>query len=99
VRPRRISLVLSLAAPLLAAEVQSAENVPTVGYLLIGSSECKMTARDEAFYGGLRDLGYVPGQTITVDRKCFGTGDEMRNLLSGFVDRKIDVIFVGAPVA
>jgi putative tryptophan/tyrosine transport system substrate-binding protein len=97
VRPRRISLVLSLAAPLLAAEVQSAENVPTVGYLLIGSSECKISARDEAFYGGLRDLGYVPGQTITVDRKCFGTGDELRNLLSGFVDRKIDVIFVGAP--
>ena len=66
-----------LAAPLVG-ETQPAGNVPTVGYLLPGPSTCPFTSRDAAFYQGLRDLGYVAGQSITVDRKCFSTGDEMR---------------------
>jgi putative ABC transport system substrate-binding protein len=81
----------------LAAQAQPAGNVPTVGYLLPGPSTCPFTSRGEAFYQGLRDLGYVASQSITVDRKCFSTGDEMRKVLSAFVDRKVDVIFVGAP--
>ncbi len=62
--------------------------LPTVGYLLAGPSQCKLAPRDEAFYQGLRDLGYIPGQNITVDRRCFSTGDEMRNVLRGFVNRR-----------
>jgi putative ABC transport system substrate-binding protein len=84
-----------LAAPL-AAVAQPTGNLPTVGYLLPGPSQCKLAPREEAFYQGLRDLGYIPGQNITVDRRCFSTGDEMRNVLSEFVERKVDVIFVGA---
>jgi len=97
----RRSFLGTLAAGLLAAphavEAQRAGSVPTVGYLLAGPSQCKLAPRDEAFYQGLRDLGYIPGQNITVDRRCFTTGDEMRKVLSEFVDRKVDVIFVGAP--
>jgi putative ABC transport system substrate-binding protein len=92
-----VALVPFLSGLLLAAEVQPAGNVPTVGYLLAGPPQCKLAPRDEAFYQGLRELGYIPGRTITVDRRCFRTGDEMRNVLSEFVDRKVDIIFVGAP--
>jgi ABC-type uncharacterized transport system substrate-binding protein len=96
-RLRAVALALFLSGPLLVAEVQPAGNVPTIGYLLAGPPQCKLGPRDEAFYQGLRDLGYIPGQNITVDRRCFNTGDEMRNVLSEFVDYKVNVIFVGAP--
>jgi len=96
-RLRAVTLALLLSGPLLVAEVQPAGKVPRVGYVLAGPPQCKLAPRDEAFYQGLRDLGYIPGQNITVDRRCFSTGDEMRKVLSEFVDRKVDVIFGGAP--
>jgi hypothetical protein len=80
-------LVLALLAAPLAAEAQHAGKVPKVGYVLAGPPQCKLAPRDEAFYQGLRDLGHIPGRSITVDRRCFNTGDEMRNVLSEFVDR------------
>jgi putative ABC transport system substrate-binding protein len=97
VRLRAAAFVLFISALWPVPEVPSAGNAATVGYLLAGPSPCKPAPRDEAFYQGLRDLGYIPGQTITVDRRCFRTGDEMRKVLSEFVERKVDVIFVGAP--
>ena len=96
---RLIGLVLALSltfAPL-AAEGQQAGNIPKVGYLLAGPSPCKLAPRDEAFYQGLRELGYRPGHTIAVDLRCFSTGDEMRSALRELVDHKVDIIFVGAP--
>ena len=87
-----------LAAPL-AAEAQQAGKVPMVGYLVSGPRECKLTPLSEAFYQGLHDLGYVRGHTITVDRRCHSTADEMRKVLGEFVDRKVDVILVGDPAA
>jgi len=96
-RFRAVALVLFLFGVLLVSEVQPARNVPTVGYLVAGPSPCKLGPRDEAFYQGRRDLGYAPGQSITVDRRCFSTDNEMHSMLREFVDRKVDVIFVGAP--
>jgi putative tryptophan/tyrosine transport system substrate-binding protein len=96
-RLRTVALVVFLFGPLLVAEAQPAGGVPTVGYLLPGPPQCKLAPRDEAFYQGLRDLGHIPGQNITVHRRCFRTADEMRTVLREFVSRKVDVIFVGAP--
>jgi putative tryptophan/tyrosine transport system substrate-binding protein len=91
------ALVLLLSGSWLVAEVRPAGKVPRVGYILVGPPECKLAPRDEAFYQSLRELGYLPGQNITVDRRCFSTGDEMRKVVREVVDRKVDVIFVGAP--
>jgi putative ABC transport system substrate-binding protein len=96
-RFRAAALVMFLSGVPLAADAQSAGNVPTVGYFLPGPPQCRLAPRDEAFYQGLRDLGHIPGKNITVDRRCFRTSDEMRSLLREFVNRKVDVIFVGAP--
>jgi putative ABC transport system substrate-binding protein len=54
-------------------------------------------ARDEAFYQNLRDLGYVRGQNITVDSRCYQAADQARRVLSEFVTRKVDVSVVGVP--
>jgi ABC-type uncharacterized transport system substrate-binding protein len=92
-----VALALSLVLAPLVAEAQPAKNVPTIGYLLTGPPSCKLAPRDEAFYRGLRDLGHIDGQNITVDRRCFRTGEEMRAVLREFVNRRVDLIFVGAP--
>jgi putative tryptophan/tyrosine transport system substrate-binding protein len=88
--------VAVLAAPL-AGEAQTGK-VPKVGYV-VGPlpPECKVTPFGEAFLRGLQDLGYVLGQTITVDRRCYVTNDQLRKTLSEFVRLKVDVILVGSP--
>ena len=96
-RPCAIALLLFVSGLLRVAEIQPAGRVPTVGYLLAGPPQCKLAPRDEAFYRGLRDFGYIPGQNITVDLRCFSTSDEMHNVIREFVNRKVEVIFVGAP--
>jgi hypothetical protein len=97
---REVTLILALgflAAPL-ALVGEPAGKVPTDGrYLLIGPSQCKLAPRGEAFYQGLRDLGLYPPPEHHSGPQVLGTDDEMRNVLSEFVDRKGDVIFVGAP--
>jgi len=92
-----IALALLLLAPPLVAGAQQAGKMPMVGYLLTGPRECAPRSRDEAFYQGLRDLGYIRGQNITVDKRCYLTADQARKVLSEFVDRKVDVIVVGVP--
>lgn len=87
---------LLFGAPLVAA-AQPAGKVPVVGYLFAGPPECPTIARDEAFYQGLRDLGYVRDQNITVDKRCYLNADQARATLREFVGRKVDVILVGVP--
>ncbi len=55
--------------------------------------------RDDAFRQGLLDLGYVPGKTIALERKCYRSAAEMRTLLHEAVDRKADVVVVVVPAA
>jgi hypothetical protein len=96
---REVTLILALgflAAPL-ALVGEPAGKVPTDGrYLLISLSQCKLAPRDEAFYQGLRDLDYIPRQHHS-GPQVLGTDDEMPNVLSEFVDRRVDVSFAGAP--
>jgi putative ABC transport system substrate-binding protein len=96
---RRFLSVLGVAllgAPL-AADAQQAGKVPRVGYVAPSPEpECKVTRIGEAFLQGLRDRGWVPGQTITVDRRCYATADQLRVILSEFVDQRVDVITAGS---
>lgn len=91
-----ITLALILFAQPLAAAAQQGK-VPKVGYAFVSPPECKVTPLGEAFLQGLRDLGYVPGQNIIVERRCYTMEGELRKLLSEFVRAKVDVIFVGQP--
>src|SRR5215471_5537236 len=82
----------------LSAEAQLPKKVPRIGYLETGSpSSTKETI--EAFQQGLRDLGYIEGQNITIEyRSAEGVRERLPNLLAELVKLKVDVIVVsGSP--
>ena len=81
-----VSLVL---APL-AAEAQQAGKRPRIGVL---SSGFGPSAREGAFQEGLRKLGYVEGQSITVEwRYAEERLDRLPNLAAESVRSQVDVI-------
>ena len=88
-----------LAAPL-AAEGQGARKVPRIGVLLTtGSPE---TVRGlEAFRQGLRERGYVEGQTILIEyRSADGTLGRLPHLATELANVNVDVILaVATPAA
>ena len=61
-----------LAAPL-ATGAQEAKEVPRIGYLLPNASR----PTNEAFWAGLRDLGYVEAQNVTIERR-YADGNSQR---------------------
>jgi putative tryptophan/tyrosine transport system substrate-binding protein len=67
---RTIGLLITfaLAAAPLAAVGQPARKVPTIGFL--NSFSATAIAREfEAFMQGLRELGYIEGQSIAIEQR------------------------------
>jgi len=92
---RAAAVVLLLAADLLGpAAAQSLEKSPRVGYLSPGSpSDPARLRRFEAFRQGLRELGYVEGQNITIEsRWAEGNYDRYPALAADLVRGKANVI-------
>jgi ABC-type uncharacterized transport system substrate-binding protein len=65
-----------LARPL-AVRAQPAPKVPRIGLLLLFGSPGQPNPLVDAFRGGLRDLGYVEGQTVLIDSR-WAEGREQR---------------------
>jgi len=79
----------TLAAPL-SGEAQQAAKVWRVGYLGNTSGPQEIT---EAFRQGLRDLGYVEGQTILIEwRFAEDKPDRFPQLAAELVRLKVDVV-------
>jgi putative ABC transport system substrate-binding protein len=79
-----------LAAPL-AGEAQHAGKVPRIGVLLTLYSA--MEDPPQQFRLGLRDLGYIEGQNITVEwRSAEGNYERLPALVAELVQLKVDVI-------
>jgi len=75
----------------LAARAQQAAKIPRVGILSPASSEAAATLA--AFRKGMRDLGYVEGQTIVLDfRMAKGNLDALPALAAELVRIPVDVI-------
>jgi putative ABC transport system substrate-binding protein len=89
---------LSLLATPLAAEAQQAGKVHRIGVLSPGASPLGLL---EAFREGLRDLGYVDGQTVVIEwRFADGKNERLPTLADELVRLKVDVIFaVNTPAA
>jgi putative ABC transport system substrate-binding protein len=88
------SLAGALAAPL-AAEAQQAGKVYRVGFLRAG--EPPRFWIDE-FRDGLRELGYVEGQNLTIEYRI-GTLDQLPQFADELVRLKVDVILASASSA
>src|SRR4029077_7544249 len=90
IRRRAIVLVLgALVAPLPAAEAQQAKPVYRIGFLRNGPPP-------ESFIGGfrqgLRDLGYVEGQNISIEYALAGSVDQLPDAAAELVHRNVDLI-------
>jgi ABC-type uncharacterized transport system substrate-binding protein len=84
-----------LAAPLAAEAQQVGKRVPRIGYLDGGSISAN-SVRIEAFRRGLRELGYVEGQNISIEwRSAEGRADRLPGLAAELVRLKVDVIVTG----
>ena len=62
-----VTLILSLLAAPLAAQAQPAEKMPRLGVLVPGVPPGEPGGWLDRFRQGLRDLGYVEGQTIALE--------------------------------
>ena len=89
-----------LAAPL-AAEAQQVGKVPRIGFLSPSSpSDSRAPHRLGALQQGLRELGYVEGQNISIEsRWAEGKYDRLPDLAAELVRLKVTVIVTYAPPA
>ena len=84
-----------LAAPL-TAEAQPTRKIPVVGVLNSGAGP-RSTSVDTARQG-MRDLGYIEGQTIAFEVRFAGMKLEtLPSLAADLVRRNVDVILVSGP--
>lgn len=89
-----------LVAPL-AVNAQPAGRAPRIGYLSLGApSDPLILGRLRAFQEGLRALGYVEGQNVTIEsRWAGGRRDQLPVLAVELVRLEVDVIVAtGVPV-
>jgi putative tryptophan/tyrosine transport system substrate-binding protein len=89
--------VFLLVAPL-AAEAQAPPKVPRIGFLSPFSPTDGL--RLEPFRQGLRELGYVEGQTIAIEyRFADGRPERLPALAAELVRLKVDILVAAGPPA
>jgi putative ABC transport system substrate-binding protein len=91
------SLAMALAAPL-AAEAQKSEKMARVGILGIGPApsppELAKSVSTNPFWLSMRQLGWVSGQNMVVERRFGESADQLRTGAADLVRLKVDVLFV-----
>jgi len=88
-----------LAAPL-AAEAQKSEKMARVGILGIGTAptpqELAKSVATNPFWLSMRELGWVDGQNMVVERRFGESVDQLRAGAAELVRLKVDVLFVSS---
>src|SRR5262249_41782471 len=81
------------------ARAQQAPKVARIGYLYPGP-QTAIASRNEAMMNGLRDLGYIEGRNLVVERR-YGEWklERLRDLADELVALKVDVIVAAATPA
>ncbi len=94
-----LTVVVAHAVPL--AEAQGTASRPRIGYLSQSSlSDPRGVRLIEAFRQGLRELGYVEGQTIAIEfRSAEAHYDRLPGLAAELIRLKVNVIVAGGPRA
>ena len=97
-RRRDFILLLGSAAAgwPLAARAQQMSKAARIGYLTLRSP----MSIDDAFFQGLRGLGWIEGQTIIVERRfAAGNIDQLKDSAAELVHLKVDLIVTTATAA
>lgn len=93
-RALRLALFVATALSMPASIAQPAEDIPKIGYLLARGQDPSI---DNAFFNGLRDLGYVEGKNIIIERRfAQGVFERLPQLVAELTELKVKVI-VAAP--
>jgi putative ABC transport system substrate-binding protein len=98
VRRREFITLLGAAAVgrSLAASAQTQPKIPRVGYVAVGTA----TSTKHYFDQGLRELGYVEGQTIVLERRwAEGRIERIPELVAELVGLKVDVLVAASTPA
>jgi putative tryptophan/tyrosine transport system substrate-binding protein len=93
-------LTLSLLAAPLLAVAQPVGQMRRIGMLRAGVTSTDFKRNFEAFRQGLRDLGWVEGQNLTIEyRTAEGRLDRLPDLATDLVRLRPDVIVAGGTPA
>src|SRR5260370_14500960 len=88
-----------LATPF-AAEAQKSEKMARVGILNIGLApspqELAQSVSTNQFWLSMRQLGWVDGQNMVVERRFGESAEQLRTGAADLVRLKVDVLFVGS---
>jgi ABC-type uncharacterized transport system substrate-binding protein len=101
--PRRAFMAIItgglLAAPL-TAEAQKSEKTARVGILNLGPApspeELAQSVSTNQFWLSMRQLGWVDGQNMVVERRFGESAEQLRTGAADLVRLKVDVLFVGS---
>jgi len=87
-----VTTAAALIASPLAVEAQPGGKMPRVGFVEAGARSANQHFVD-AFRAGLRELGYIDGQNISVDERwADGRIERFPDLVADLLGRKVDVI-------
>src|SRR5882724_1871173 len=94
-----LALCAMLFALCVSAHAQQPTKIPRIGFL-ITSSPAVIAPRMDAFQQGLRELGYVEGKNILIERRhAEGKLDRLPALAAELVRLNVDVIVTSGPTA
>lgn len=93
-----VILTLGILATPVPTEAQQSAKVPRIGWLSIASRTPAVSHLLEAFWQGLRELGYVEGQNIAVEyRFAEGRPERLPEFAAQLVALKVDIIVTPNP--
>jgi putative ABC transport system substrate-binding protein len=95
-----LGLALGLLAAPLAAHAQKPEKMVRVGILGLGPApsppELARSVSTNHFWLSMRQLGWVDGQNMVVERRFGESADQLRTGAADLVRLKVDVLFVSS---
>src|SRR5512132_3010767 len=95
-----LALIMALLAAPLAGESQRAGKMARVGILGIGPApspqELAKSVSTNPFWLSMRQLGWVDGQNMVVERRFGESADQLRTGAADLVRLKVDVLFVSS---
>ena len=93
------AFVITFATCGAVAPAQQPTKIPRIGFLL-ATSPSSNAARYEAFRQGLRELGYVEGKNLVIDRRfAEGKLDRLPSLAAELVRLNVDVIVTSGGIS
>ena len=96
---RRLLIAALLVALSASAQAQQPTKIPRIGFL-ITSSPSVIAPRMDAFQQGLRELGYVEGKNIVIERRhAEGKLDRLPALAAELVRLNVEAIVTSGPTA